>query len=278
MAVVVGAIWAAILVMRMPLLLGALATVIVGAGFGYPFMTFSIGGTHWTLDRMLLPLLIVAYVVQRQQGATESKPWKSSEWLIAAFLAWLGISLFSHNFRVQFGQTATPLWRFSTAYCIPVALYAIARQSRCGERQIGWVHTALVLFGVYLAITGICEVMHWWMLVFPKHIADPNVGLHFGRARGPMVTAVSFGLYLGTSLLCLWAMRDRWRRFAWFVLPPLTLLDLVALYYSYTRSCWLGAGLGMLLMLGLTLRGRTRIITLTGLVGGHGPVVGYEDG
>ena len=31
------------------------------------------------------------------------------------------------------------------------------------------------------------------------HIANPNVGLHFGRARGPMVHSVCFGLYLGTG-------------------------------------------------------------------------------
>lgn len=268
MAVLVGAIWAPIFMLRMPLLLGALAAVIVGAGFGYPFLTFSVGGAHWTLDRLLLPLLIGTFVVQRQQGTTTFKPRLASEWIIAAFLVWLGISLFLHDFRMTFGVTATPVWRFSTAYCIPVLIYAITRQSHFDERAMGWMHLILVLFGVYLAITGICEMMHWWAFVFPKHIADPAVGLHFGRARGPMVTAVSFGLYLGASLLCLWTVRDRLGRFVWLVLPPLIALETTALYFSYTRSCWIGAGLGLVLILGLSLRGRIRIAVVAGLLVG----------
>jgi hypothetical protein len=268
MLALVGAIWGAILVFRMPLLLGALAMVVVGAGFGYPFLAFLVGGTHWTLDRVLLPLLIVAFIVQRQQGATDPKPWGRSEWVIAALLTWLGVSLFTHDFRLVFGQTATPLWRWTTAYCIPVLLYWIVRQSHYGARQMGWMHTVLLLFGIYLAATGICEVMHWWALVFPKHIADPTVGIHFGRARGPMVTSVSYGLYLGAGFLCLWATRDRLGRYQWLVFPPLVLLELVGLYYSYTRSCWLGAGLGTSLILVLSLRGRMRTVTVTGLAVG----------
>jgi O-antigen ligase len=265
-AAIVGAIWAAVLILRMPLLLGVLATVLVGACFGYNFFTFQIGGQHWTLDRVLLPVLIVAFIIQRQQGATDPKPWGVSEWLMAALIAWLGISLILHDYRAAFGATATPLWRFSTAYCIPVLLYAIARQSRIGERQINWMHTVLALFGIYLAIIGIFEIMRWWSLVYPKYIADPNVGLHFGRARGPMVTAVSFGLYLGTCFFCLWAIRDRLGRFRWLIIPPLALLELAALYFSYTRSCWVGTGLGLVLILALSLRGRLRFVAVAGLL------------
>ncbi|HLA83934.1 MAG TPA: O-antigen ligase family protein [Thermoguttaceae bacterium] len=265
-AVFVGAIWCAVFVLRAPLLLAAMAAVIIGAGFGYPFMTFTVASTHWTLDRVLLPLLIAAFLVQRQQGVTAPKPWGWSEWLLAAFLAWLSVSLLAHDFRATFADTATPVWRWFTAYAIPILLYTIARQSSYGRREINWIHGGLALFGVYLAVTGICEILHWWWLVFPKHIADPTVGLHFGRARGPMVTAVSYGLYLGTSFLCLWMVRERLGKLRWLVLPPLVALEVTALYYSYTRSCWMGAGLGTLLVLGLSLRGRTRIVALTSLV------------
>ena len=53
------------------------------------------------------------------------------------------------------------------------------------------------LFGVYLGFTAVCEIAQLWSLVFPKYIADPKIGLHFGRARGPMVHGVSFGHYQG---------------------------------------------------------------------------------
>jgi O-antigen ligase len=44
------------------------------------------------------------------------------------------------------------------------------------------------------------------------------------------------------------------------------LLEVAALYYSYTRSSWLGVGAGLLLILALSLRGRTRIVTVGALV------------
>ena len=59
----------------------------------------------------------------------------------------------------------------------------------------------LACFGLYLAATGLLEAAHQWAFVFPRYIADPTVGLHYGRARGPMVQAVSYGLCLGITML-----------------------------------------------------------------------------
>jgi O-antigen ligase len=268
LATAIGAIWAAVFIMRMPLLLAALATVLAGAvwGCGIPSLRlFSIGTTRWTIDRAMLLFLIAAFVVQRQQGRTLRKALGASEWLMLVFVGWITVSVFTHDFWLMYGHTATPLWRWATAYCIPMMLYLIARQSSYGQREVDWMYWALILFGVYLAVTGIFEIMHLWTLVFPKHIADPTVGIHFGRARGPMVTSVTYGLYLGVSLLCLWATRERLGRLAWLIVPPISLLFCVGLYYSYTRSSWLGTGLGLLLILAYSMHGRARILTVGSL-------------
>jgi O-antigen ligase len=265
LAIIVGAIWTAVFMMRMPLLYGVLATVLVGAVCGHGFPDFIVSNTRWSFDRVILLLLLATFIIQRQQGFIVRKPMEASEWLLIAFLGWITISMLTHDFRVTFGHTATPPWRWLTGYCIPVMLYWIARQSSFGERQVNRVQTVLVFFGIYLAFTGIFEVMRLWALVYPKHIADPTIGIHFGRARGPMVTAVSYGLYLGAAFICLWAMRDRLGRFAWLVLGLLTPLFAAGLYYSYTRSSWIGAGLGLLIVLAVSMRGKARIMTVGGL-------------
>jgi O-antigen ligase len=262
---VVGLMWVAVVALRVSPLLIALFTVLTAAIIGYPFYTYQIGGIRLTVDRVMLLLLIGAFVVQRQQGRLELKALGASEWLLFALLGWLGVSMFFHDYRVNFGQTATPMWRWSTAYCIPAMLYWAARQSPARERTFAWIQIVFLVLGIYLAATGIFEIMHLWVLVFPKDIADPTLGLHFGRARGPMLTAVSYGLYLGVSLMGLWAMRDWFRRLRWLVVPSLSVLFVIGLYFSYTRSTWLGAGGGLLLVLAASMYGRARFMTVGAL-------------
>ncbi len=98
--------------------------------------------------------------------------------------------------------------------------------------------------GVYLGVTGVLEITGQWWAVFPAHIADPNVGLHFGRARGPMVHAVSFGLYLGIGLLAAWLWQWRFGRLGRLLLLLPAPIMLAGLYGSYTRSVWMGAVAG----------------------------------
>ncbi len=264
-AVLVGAIWTLVLLQRLPLVYGALATVVVGACLGYAFFSLDLGGTHWTLDRLALLLLLATYLVRRRQGLTETRPIGASEWIALAFLGWITASLLLHDFRLAYGRTATPTWRWLTAYLIPVLLYWIARESPSGERRANGVHAAIVAFGIYLAFTGICEVMRVWELVFPKYIADPGLGIHFGRARGPMLTSVSYGLFLGTSLICLLASWGRVSRGARLIVPAAAVLFMAGLYFSYTRSVWMGTGLGTLIVLALSLGGRARVLIVGGL-------------
>ena len=143
---------------------------------------------------------------------------------------------------------------------MPIALYWIARQSTLTERGIWWIQAALAGFGVYLAITGLAEISGQWWLVFPKYIADPKVGIHFGRARGPMVQAACYGTRAGhlpavppgsggpssavpDSFCC-------WPRCRCSPAPST----------SPTRAAPGGeAVLGLMVVLGLTLRGRWRV-------------------
>jgi O-antigen ligase len=116
----------------------------------------------------------------------------------------------------------------------------------------------LAIYGIYLAITGILEITHQWSFVFPRTIADPGLGIHFGRARGPMLTSVSFGLYLAVCLLAALNLMPRANRFERLALVLLLPVFFASLYFSYTRSVWIGIGLGLFITAGLVLRGRLR--------------------
>src|SRR5207302_7956854 len=124
----------------------------------------------------------------------------TDRWL-GLLLIYLTISTFIHEYDVVFPCDASPVWRLLAAYLIPGAVYWIVRQSPITEQRTALVTKVLTFFGIYLAVTGILEITHQWAFVFPRHIADPALGIHFGRARGPMLTSVSYGLYLAVCFL-----------------------------------------------------------------------------
>ena len=264
-ALVAGA-WLVYFTLRGSLVAGCLAFLLVASCFGYPFLHFDLGSTPVTLDRLAILGLAGVYIVQRVLGMADPKPLETIDKLLIAFLALLTLSMLTHNWRDNPPDFVSPLWRLMTGFYMPAMIYWFARQSRLFERRVAFVHGALACFGVYLAVTGLAEIGHQWWLVFPRYIADPTVGLHYGRARGPMVQAVSFGLFLGVTMLAGFVWRSRWNRLGqlfWLLVMP---IDLAAVVCTYTRSVWIGTSLAICVALGLTLRGTWRVLILGTLI------------
>jgi len=267
-AALIALVWGMVYLLRGSLLAGCLAVLGVAAVFGYEFLRFELGPVPLTFDRILLPVLVAAYVVQRWLGRVRPAPLARADVILLAFLGLLAVSGCVAGWGINktgLAGDAEPLVRLVLGYLIPFSLYWIARGARADESQLTMVHAALACLGVYLGVTGLLEISHQWWAVFPRYIADPEAGIHFGRARGPMVQAVRYGLWLGVCLLAAWAWRPRLRRPGQLVLIALTPVMLAALYFSYTRSVWLGAAAGIAIVLGFTLRGAWRPLVLGGV-------------
>jgi O-antigen ligase len=258
-------VWLAYFALRGSLVAGCLGFWLATCCFGYPFWQSSGGPVPLTIDRLAIVFLAGVYVVQRALGLTDPKPFALADKLLLVFLTALTVSCFTHQLQGLPPCEVPPVWRLMTGYLFPAFIYWVARQSRLGSRQIGLVHGTLAYFGLYLAATGLLEAAHQWAFVFPRYIADPTVGLHYGRARGPMVQAVSYGLCMGITMLAGFVWRSRWGRlgqFFWLAVVP---LQLTALYFSYTRSIWIGTSLAIFVFLWLTLRGAWRTLIVGGL-------------
>ncbi len=288
-AAAVAVVWGTILALRGSLIAGCLGTIIATCCFGPNFLSFDVAGISLSIDRLLLAGLVVAWIVQwrvrqdrrpardREQttgrsgdvphGRWQLQPLNVADGIVFAFVGVLALSMFTHDWRsTRPGETPIPQ-HLINGYLIPLALFWIARQTRLTERHITWILATLTVFGVYLAITGLLEIAGAWSFVFPRYIADPQLGLHFGRARGPMVHSVSYGLYLATCLIAVWLLRERftWR---WQVLLVASAMPLMmaAIFFTKTRSVWLGAGTALFVALACTLRGRVRTAVLGGMV------------
>ena len=255
----VAVVWGSIFLLRGSIVVGCLGVLLAICCFGYEFMHFE---PSLTIDRILLAAVIGTYVVQRAVGRTDPKPFTKTDAVTLGFVGYLLVSMLLSDWReVPTGQVS-PMWRWIGGYLTPLILYWCAKQAPWDERTARLVQAGFAVFGVYLGFTALCEITQQWALVFPKYIADPKIGLHFGRARGPMVHGVSFGHYQGVCLLAAWLCLLRAERKWQVVLVAVVPLFLGGVFFSYTRSVWMGTGLGLVLVLAMTLRGRVRNITL----------------
>ncbi len=248
-AALAGVVWGGWFLLRGSLIAGCLLFLLATCCFGWPFLQFDAGPLPLTLDRLAIVLLAGMYIVQRGLLRTEPKPALLADKLLLLLLGLLTLSMFTHNWRSLPPGVVPPLWHLMTGYFMPAIVYWVARQAPLGRRSVGWVHGALAVFGVYLAATGLAEIGHQWWAVFPSYIADPTVGLHYGRARGPMVQAVSYGLFLGVTLLAVIVWRKRLSTAGRWLWLPVIPLQLAALYFTYTRSIWIGTTLAIVVML-----------------------------
>jgi O-antigen ligase len=193
---------------------------------------------------------------------------QAADYLLLALIGVIAVSTFTHDWQVKGPTGVPPMWRLLAGYLTPALIYWVARQSRLTQSRVEMCYKVFAIYGLYLGVTGIAEVSGQWWAVFPKHIADPTIGLHFGRARGPMVQLPTYGLYLAICMLAAWIVRPRLaQRAQWLVLASMPIM-LAGIVFSYTRSVWMGTGLGVLILFGMTLRGRTRNFVLGGMVAG----------
>ncbi len=254
--------WIIAFVLRAPLLVGCVIFLLLAVCFGYDFLHFDVGPIPLTLDRIWIAVLLGTFIVQWRIGRTDPKTLGRVDFVLLAFLFLITASTFIAGPSGASKMAGSPLWHLVVAYLFPALLYFVARQSALTESYVVMVHGFLAVFGIYLGLTGIAEMTGQWSLVFPRYIADPAVGLHFGRARGPMVQSVSYGLYLGicTAAMILWMHRlGRAGKLVMFALIP---LPLAAVALTLTRSVWIGTGLVLLLLATVLLKDWPRKLVL----------------
>ncbi len=243
-------VWAILLLRQGGLLAGSLVVLLAGICFGHPYFNISVGPLPVTLDRILLAGLFALTIVWRACGWTQPLRWTRADVALVALFGVLAASMATHDWHIY---KSLPLANLLFLYCLPLALYWIARQVPVSERAITGMFVALAVFGVYLAVTAIAETHQWWFLVWPRYIGSPEFVEFLGRGRGPLLNPAGSGILQGLCLsatLLLWPRLSRRGQFLLLALLPLLAWGI---YCTLTRSAWLGAALGMLVILGLTL-------------------------
>lgn len=270
LVVAAGLVWGAIYARRGSLAFGGAALVVVAYVLGYNFWNLHVGPLPLTLDRLVLIGLIGAFVLQWRWGQIHSKPLCGADWLLAALLVILAASLATAGTPdVRPVDSFSPTWRLVMSFVVPGIMYWIVRETKLSHRAWIGAMTVLSAMGIYLALTAVAEVAGAWSLVFPRYIADPTLGIHFGRARGPELNSASLGVYLTVCLWCVWFLRPEVRKTWQLVLLGAVPLIALAVYLTYTRSTWIGlAASGAVVgYLQLARSWRLPVFMMAGLVG-----------
>lgn len=244
-AAIAASVWALVLLPRWTPLSMAVTYLLVASAAGYEIYNFNVG-INMSFDRLMLLILIGSFGWRWWRQKTAARDIPASELILFAFFGLLILNMFAHDWR-RTGDGQVPiLQHMIEGYLIPFILYWIARRSVITSKSLDKVYILLGCFGVYLSLTALCEIAGVWSLVFPKQIADPELGIHFGRARGPFLQSVRLGVYLLVCCFATWiplVWRKRFGREGQLVGFLLFGLSTAAIFATYTRSIWLAFGL-----------------------------------
>jgi O-antigen ligase len=258
---IAGLVWGAIALRHSGIIGGCLAVLLAGVCFSTPFLRIEGGPVAMSIDRILLVLLVVFYLISRRFRIADpnsarsfdqsAKPIGKAEFVFFAFLLMLIVSTFTHNWRLFNVTTKVsyqPVTWLAIDYLMPAAMFWVARQSKVGEREALLVFGVFACFGGYLAVTSLAEYA-WqngyatsWML-FPSYIVTTAAekGTDFvGRARGPLLNPIGNGMLLSVCMGATLFWWPRFHRFGKLLLLTAVAMSAAALCFSLTRSVWMG--------------------------------------
>jgi O-antigen ligase len=245
LAAVVGIAWGAVVFLRGGLMAGSLAVLLAGTCFGYYLFHVEAGPVPLTSDRVLWTLLMVQFAGWWRLGLTDPRRAGRSEVVLLLFMATLLASVLTHDWSVDNNLPASRLLFY---YLMPLGMYWVGSRMPTTERGVRWMFALLGIFGLYLAVTAVAEVRGWSWLVVPSYIASPEHPEFLGRARGPLLNPAGNGFLLGLCLgggLMIWPWTNRPGK---LLLAAATGVLCAGIFYTLTRSAWMGGAGGLLIV------------------------------
>ncbi len=214
----------------------AMAVLIAGIIVGPQFYSFSLG-IGMSIDRLLLMLGCGLCGLRILQGEAKLPKPRKVDLLLAGFCIWIFISTIGTSVPAG-GEPAKSRWM--TFVLMPVVLYFLARCSVIRSSDCKHIVTSLIVLGVYLGLTGICEVSGMHALVFPRYIVDPTNWEFLGRARGPILNPTGNGTILTAAFAAALARVVHCKQLEQVGYVAAAGIIGIGIVATLTRSVWLG--------------------------------------
>lgn len=229
--------WAAWVLPRINALVFGLCVIVVGAVFGSEFFSVKVGPLPVTIDRVLWAVFcgIVVWIrLFRHQGSLFRVT--PIDFVLGSFLAIMIVSTFTHDWQ---RSDNLPLGRLLFFQLIPASFFWLGRNVSFGTRELRSFAVVGIIFGLYLALTGVAERFGWHQLIMPRYIIDNANYEFFGRARGPFINPIGNGI---VQIFCLGCCAQAWRMATEnmkILLSIAMAILLVGIFCTMTRSVWI---------------------------------------
>src|SRR3712207_5287361 len=163
-------------------------------------LCLSIFSSHWSdmgvpvpVDRLVIlagcALVLWRLWLERRTPGLPTIRLEPVHLLLAAAFTWaLGSAIWAENLGDRLSNFAL----LDSFGLVPFLLFVLGPVAFYWSRQRRIFTGLLIVTGAYLGVTGLLETIGLEALVFPRYINDPSIGLHFGRARGPLVSGGAF--------------------------------------------------------------------------------------
>lgn len=218
-----------------------------------------------TVPRLGVLVLGALWLAMLTIGRIRLRPAGTLTLILGAVAVYFFVSAYVSGFQTR--SIVSVHYRLIGGYLFPFAIFVFILHSFWHERDFRRVAVFFALLSVYLTFTGWCERFALEALIFPRFINDPNVGIHWGRVRGPFVMSAAMGLalvycFFNNLILARNLLRGRWALYA------LNALMLPAIFWTKTRSVWLSFVVCAAIWACYSRRRTARVVTVSLLAAG----------
>ncbi|KAF0159189.1 MAG: hypothetical protein FD159_659 [Syntrophaceae bacterium] len=231
------------------ILLGA--WVIAGAVFGVGvFVLRPAGLFDITIERLLFSVILFFLVAGLFTGKVRFQTNRTIEITMGIFALVCILSMMRVGFVAVSPEFVSPWFVFITGYLFPFLIFIFAKNYIVSEKDVTLILQALFYFGIYLSIMAFFEYANLRQFVFPAYINDPASPLHLDRARGPFLNSAFNGVGILIGLISGLHLLQKKTGFAKVFYQAALLLFFPAVFFTLTRSVYLGLLITLFIFLG----------------------------
>lgn len=226
--------------------------LVASALFGPYFFILRFGGIFdITIERLLFVFILAAFGVGLLNGKVNLRSGITIELLMMVFVLICVVSMIQHGFLPESQYFPSPWYVFITGYLFPFIVYVFTKSYIRNETQVSMVLHTLFFFGIYLCLISPLEFFDLRQFVFPQYINDINISpLHLERARGPFLNAAFNGVGILIGFICGLHLLEKKTGFSKVFFLVSLLLFIPAVFFTLTRSVYLGLLITLFIFLG----------------------------
>ena len=226
------------------------AWIIASAVFGSAYFVFKLGLFDLTIERLLFSMMLFFLAAGLLKGNVRFQTNTTIEIAMLSFSLVCVFSMIQHGFVPVTQRFISPWFVFISAYLFPFFVFVFAKNYISSERDVTLILNTLFYFGIYLSITAFFEHTNLRQLVFPRYINDFEIGIHIDRARGPFLNAAFDGVGILIGFISGLHLLQSKTGFAKVFHQAALLLFFPAVFFTLTRSVYLGMLITLFIFLG----------------------------